>query len=197
MSKRVHIAIIEPSEIIRSGVVAVLARLGAFGYDIQEISDLSSVTQLLKRSMPDITIVNPSHLGLVSPSMLRSEVGSKSMSIIALQSNVADAQQLKEYDAVISIYDSAETIKDKLQAIVEREDSLDDKKELSAREREVVVCIVKGMTNKQIADELSLSPHTIIAHRRNIAGKLNISTPAGLTIYAIVNKLVDLSEVKA
>lgn len=197
MSKRVHIAIIEPSEIIRGGVVAVLGRLGSFGYDILEISDLSSAYHLLKRSMPDITIVNPSHMGLVSPSMLRSEVGSRGMSIVALQTSIADSSQLKEYDEVISIYDNTEAIKTKLHGIIERDDSVDDKKELSAREREVVVCIVKGMTNKQIAEELSLSPHTIIAHRRNISGKLNISTPAGLTIYAIVNKLVDISEVKA
>lgn len=66
---------------------------------------------------------------------------------------------------------------------------------LSQREKEVLTCIVKGMTNKETADTLFLSIHTIITHRRNIARKLQIHSPAGLTIYAIVNKLVDLSEV--
>ena len=45
------------------------------------------------------------------------------------------------------------------------------------------------MTNKQIAERLCLSAHTVITHRRNIAGKLQIHSPAGLTIYAIVNKV--------
>lgn len=67
---------------------------------------------------------------------------------------------------------------------------------LSAREREIVVCVVKGLTNKQIADALCISAHTVITHRRNIASKLQIHSAAGLTIYAIVNKLVELSEIK-
>ncbi len=66
---------------------------------------------------------------------------------------------------------------------------------LSAREREIIVCVVKGMTNKQIADTLCISAHTVITHRRNIATKLQIHSAAGLTIYAIVNKLVELSEI--
>ncbi len=67
---------------------------------------------------------------------------------------------------------------------------------LSAREREIIACVVKGMTNKETADALCLSVHTVITHRRNIARKLQIHSPAGLTIYAIVNKLVDISEIK-
>lgn len=67
---------------------------------------------------------------------------------------------------------------------------------LSAREKEIIVCVVKGMTNKQIADTLCISTHTVITHRRNIASKLQIHSAAGLTIYAIVNKLVELSEIK-
>lgn len=67
---------------------------------------------------------------------------------------------------------------------------------LSAREREIIICVVKGLTNKEIADELCISTHTVITHRRNIAAKLQIHSAAGLTIYAIVNKLVELSEIK-
>jgi DNA-binding NarL/FixJ family response regulator len=55
---------------------------------------------------------------------------------------------------------------------------------------------VKGMTNKEIAEQLYLSIHTVITHRRNISKKLQIHSAAGLTIYAIVNKLVEIGEVK-
>ncbi|MBR3846073.1 MAG: helix-turn-helix transcriptional regulator [Alistipes sp.] len=68
--------------------------------------------------------------------------------------------------------------------------------ELSTREKEIIVCVVKGLTNKEIAEELCISAHTVITHRRNIASKLQIHSTAGLTIYAIVNKLVELSEIQ-
>jgi regulator of cell morphogenesis and NO signaling len=67
---------------------------------------------------------------------------------------------------------------------------------LSDRERDVIVSLVQGMSNKEIADHLCISVNTVITHRRNIARKLQIHSPAGLTIYAIVNNLVDISSVK-
>ncbi|MDT3388694.1 MAG: LuxR C-terminal-related transcriptional regulator [Bacteroidota bacterium] len=67
---------------------------------------------------------------------------------------------------------------------------------LSEREREVIVALVQGMTNKEIASQLNIALSTVITHRRNIARKLQIRSAAGLTIYAIVNNLVDISTVK-
>ena len=67
---------------------------------------------------------------------------------------------------------------------------------LSDREKDVSITLVQGMSNKEIADHLCISVNTVITHRRNIARKLQIHSPAGLTIYAIVNNLVDISSVK-
>ena len=67
---------------------------------------------------------------------------------------------------------------------------------LSERERDVIIGVVQGLQNKEIADRLFISVNTVITHRRNIARKLQIHSPAGLTIYAIVNGLVDISSVK-
>ena len=61
---------------------------------------------------------------------------------------------------------------------------------LSEREKEIISCVAKGMSNKEIAEELFLSVHTVTTHRRNISAKLQIHSPAGLTIFAIVNKLI-------
>ena len=71
----------------------------------------------------------------------------------------------------------------------------DNADNLSEREKEVIISLVQGMTNKEIADHLCISINTVITHRRNIARKLQIHSPAGLTIYAIVNNLVDISTV--
>ena len=72
----------------------------------------------------------------------------------------------------------------------------DISEQLSDREKDVVVALVQGMSNKQIAEHLFISVNTVITHRRNIARKLQIHSSAGLTIYAIVNGLVDISSVK-
>lgn len=67
---------------------------------------------------------------------------------------------------------------------------------LSDREKEVIICVVKGMANKEIADKLFISVNTVMTHRRNISRKLQIHSPAGLTIYAIVNGLINLDDIK-
>ena len=71
----------------------------------------------------------------------------------------------------------------------------DNAETLSERERDVIIAVVQGMQNKEIADHLCISINTVITHRRNIARKLQIHSAAGLTIYAIVNGLVDISSV--
>jgi regulator of cell morphogenesis and NO signaling len=67
---------------------------------------------------------------------------------------------------------------------------------LSEREKEIIVQVVKGLSNKEIAEALFISVNTVMTHRRNIARKLQIRSAAGLTIYAIVNGLVNLDDVQ-
>lgn len=66
---------------------------------------------------------------------------------------------------------------------------------LSEREKEIVACVAKGLSNKEIAEYLFLSINTVTTHRRNIAKKLSIHSSAGITIYAIVNHLVKIEDV--
>ena len=67
---------------------------------------------------------------------------------------------------------------------------------LSEREKDIIICVAKGMNNKEIADYLYLSVHTVTTHRRNISNKLQIHTTAGLIIYAIANKLVNIEDIQ-
>ena len=67
---------------------------------------------------------------------------------------------------------------------------------LSEREKEIVVQVVKGFSNKEIAENMFISINTVTTHRRNISRKLNIHSSAGLTIYAIVNGLISLEDAK-
>ena len=66
---------------------------------------------------------------------------------------------------------------------------------LSARERDVLALLVKGYINKEIASELNISPATVIYHRNNICEKLMTRSIGRLTIYAVLNNIVTLSEI--
>lgn len=74
--------------------------------------------------------------------------------------------------------------------------STQDTDALSERERDVLIQVVNGLSNKEIADKLFISIHTVMTHRKNITRKLNIHSTAGLTIYAIVNKLINIDSLK-
>ncbi|MDD2256436.1 MAG: helix-turn-helix transcriptional regulator [Bacteroidales bacterium] len=79
---------------------------------------------------------------------------------------------------------------------VKESKSSSENDELSDREKEIVCGVAKGMSNKEIADELFISIHTVITHRRNISRKLSIHSTAGLTVYAILNNLIDIETLR-
>ncbi|MFI3279647.1 MAG: LuxR C-terminal-related transcriptional regulator [Rikenellaceae bacterium] len=196
MSKRIQIIIAEPSAVIRCGVEALLQREEEFSCEVMHVSDASIFSARGGKLSADLIIVNPSFLGVFSPSQLKAELGGEEIKIVALQSSFIDQGLLHNYDETISIYESGEMIVKKIVALMRNTEEAENKKELSAREKEIIVCVAKGMINKQIAETLHLSTHTVIAHRRNIANKLQIHSPSGLTIYAIVNKLVDIADIQ-
>jgi DNA-binding CsgD family transcriptional regulator len=178
-------------------MISLLQQLNMIQMDVFEVTDLDQLKSIVGRQIPDILIINPSALGSVSLPQIKKEANNRELKCIALQNSLFDHSVLKAYDEVISIYDSAEQINDKLTRMIITDQELDKRHEsLTLREKEIIICIIKGMTNKQIAEKLFLSTHTIISHRRNISSKLQIHSTAGLTIYAIVNKLVELDEMK-
>ena len=197
MKPVVKVIVAEPSLIIRKGLLSVLKKISTLNLEVSEVADVQKLTASLSWHKPDVLIVNPSLAGVVpvvTGKRGADEVPPKS---IALQNSLVDASVLKMYDEVISVYDTAEQIREKFEKLVHAASEKVGRQEpLTEREKEIIVCVVKGMTNKQIAEQLCLSAHTVITHRRNIAGKLQIHSPAGLTIYAIVNKFVDINDVK-
>lgn len=193
------VVVAETSVIIRSGLTAVLKRIPNINAHPIEVSSPEALQNYIHLHTPDIVIANPTFGGWFDLQAFKSDNGKSGMKYIALVCSVIDTNALKEYDESIAICDDIETITTKINHLLhtEEEEEKDNEQEtLSLREKEIITCVVKGMTNKTIADKLFLSIHTVITHRRNIARKLQIHSPAGLTIYAIVNKLVELQDIK-
>ena len=190
MSALLNIAVAEPSAIIRSGLEAVLKRIPGFRIQIIEIATAELLQETLRSHKPDILIINPSLPGYYTIQLLKEETGCTEMKCIALLYAVADHALLRPYDDQINIYDSPDEIRHKLERLHTSPE------EETENEKEIVVCVVKGMTNREIADRLFLSTHTVVTHRRNIARKLQVHSASGLTVYAIVNKLVELNDIK-
>ena len=163
------LAVAEPSLVLRKGVVTVLERLSSQAVEIVEVEEPSLLVAQLRRHTPDLLIVNPATPGLPSPERLREEAHCPEMKCAALQMTMLDDAVLRAYDGVISIYDSAEQIGAKIAALTASDNVRDMRREpLSPREHEIVVCIVKGMTNKQIADCLRIrSSRTAATSRPN------------------------------
>jgi regulator of cell morphogenesis and NO signaling len=93
----------------------------------------------------------------------------------------------------LSMHDNIMRRKQKSEPTVSMESKIEM---LSEREQEIVKCVAKGMANKEIANTLCLSVHTVTTHRRNLCNKLGIHSPAGLTIFCIINNLVNIDEIK-
>lgn len=186
------------SFIVRSGLVSVLRHIPGLAATAFDVKTQESLRNYVAMHHPDVVIVNPVFDGLFDVKAFKADFKQEDMRVVAISSAVIDQNVLSGYDEHFLLYDSPDDVYDKIKKVLmtEKQENTGSTESLSNREREIIVCVVKGMTNKEIAEKLCLSIHTVITHRRNISNKLQIRSAAGLTIYAIVNKLVDIKDVK-
>lgn len=192
------VLLIVPSKIVARGIEAVLSELGEFRVE-GILTDLSHASQMRLRNIDaDVIILDPVVFDFVSRSSVRSHISEYSdAAVVGLQTIPMDDEQKKQYDALIGLNDDPVLIVRKLrESLDSRLDNPETEEyDLSAREKEILVCVAKGMLNKEIADACNLSIHTVITHRKNITRKTGIKTVAGLTVYALLNNLIDSSSI--
>ena len=198
---KIKIVVAETSPIICAGTVMSLRRIESCDFIVMEAHNYEDLRSCIISTHPDAIIVNPNFIPGFLPAGIRNDTG-HNCPVIAIETGQYDKTVLDLYDGSISIVDDMDTLSGKILSVVAPQDGSAQENEtgrdhdtLSTREKEIVTYVVKGFTNKEIAERLFLSVHTVVTHRRNIARKLDIHSPTGLTIYAIVNKLVDLSEI--
>lgn len=186
------VALIEPSEIVATGIAEIINRNPEF----RVTQTLSTPTYYSTNNDLDIIIINPVVIDYNERFDIRSSLGNTNCILIALTHSNYEESVLRQYDDCIGIYDNATRIIQKLKNAIEEnsQSPRNDINELSQRERDILSAVAKGMTNKEIADEFNISVYTVISHRRNISQKLGINSIPGLTVYAIMNKLVDITD---
>jgi DNA-binding NarL/FixJ family response regulator len=144
----------------------------------------------------NMLVVNPSLLGYEGKDfLLKLSKEYPHVSLVALVTSCLEHSSLAPYGGIIDIYDSKQKIVGKLNEWVnDNNPKKNDDVELSKRETDVLVAVAKGMMNKEIADQMNISIHTVISHRKNITRKTGIKSVSGLTVYALLNNLINEDE---
>ena len=189
--RRYRIAIVEPSVIIAQGVASILRSSGEA--DVVAIyPTLRAYADRLPVKDVEVVVVGSQ---VAVGAQLRSEL--QGVAVVLLSTTVVDEETLRQVDGVINIYDDEAALMRKLRTAVEQGETnpYSDSHDLSERERDVLILAAKGMANKEIADRLNISIHTVMSHRKNITHKTGIKSVAGLTVYALLNNLLDQSDV--
>lgn len=188
------VLLIMPSKIVARGLESVLGELGEFRVE-GILTDVSRTSEArLKNIDADVIVVDPAVFDYTSRGAGKSRLSEYSdAAVVALQTLTMSDDDLKMYDGAVSLFEEPVTIVRKLrEAVTSRQENPEaEGYDLSAREKEILVCVAKGMLNKEIADHCNLSIHTVITHRKNITRKTGIKTVAGLTVYALLNNLID------
>ncbi len=195
MSHRVIIC--EASEIIANGLYEIIQGMAGFAVSCR-VDTPENLSEKILASDCNILIINPMLLGFSDrnlPSQLVKEYAH--LSVVALVTTCIDPTALKQYDGAIEINDPKLKVINKLNQIAQSDEKTEksDDVELSKREIDVLVYVAKGLMNKEIADQMNISIHTVISHRKNITRKTGIKSVSGLTVYALLNNLIDETEV--
>ncbi|MBR5385558.1 MAG: response regulator transcription factor [Bacteroidales bacterium] len=199
MTEKKNVLLIIPSLMVARGIEQILGEVGEFKV-IGILSDLSrGSANRLRNIEADVVVIDPIVFDYESRANGRSVLADfTDAPAVAIETSLMDEETLRPYDAVIGIYDAPTTVVRKLRSAVESQQDSPraEGEELSSREKEILVSVAKGMLNKEIADQYNISIYTVITHRKNITRKTGIKTVAGLTVYALLNNLIDINSIE-
>ncbi len=192
------IAIAEPSIMLRIGLEQLLRELPDAEV-VFSTDNLNSLYARINALRPDILIVNPLLFDYVKRATIRAEFDNlPNLRLIGLVTSYIESQHQRQYAGVIELNDDFQRIKSTLNQVTNSLQSDGDEPDtdpLSDREKEVLICLSKGLKNNEIADTLNISVHTVITHRKNIVRKTGIKSVAALTVYAILNNLIEEKDI--
>lgn len=192
---RNRVILCEASEIIANGLAEIIDSMALFDV-VARLDSPEHLSEKITTSDANLLIINPLLLGYQNKAFI-AQLGKEhpNLIIIALATSILDLTMLTHYSGVIEINDTRSKILSKMNEFAQSETTKKaDDVELSKREIDVLVAVAKGMMNKEIADQMNISIHTVISHRKNITRKTGIKSVSGLTVYALLNNLIDEKE---
>lgn len=196
MSGRVtDIIIVETSEIIYEGISGILVNTGQL-FDIHSADNLCDLEQMNIKTKAGIVIINPVMIQnqLKYFQSLKKEMAD--FRWIGIIYSFIDPRILSELDAIVNINDPRNDLIASIMKLSNTDSQNDSQRmqqeTLSEREIDVLKLLVTGNANKEIADKLNISTHTVISHRKNISQKTGIKSVSGLTIYAVVKNIITI-----
>ena len=190
-----NVLILDSSELIRIGMCKAIS-LGLSVGHCHQHEEASNLCSWLERNKIDIMVCNTIFYNDLR--CIVAKLPSERPLMVGVVSNMFDEKIGSFFDELIYLNDPLDKIAKKLQMLVEKEHVPAAKlsTDLSDREREVLHLIAKGYSHKEISDELFISTHTVVTHRKNISQKLGIKSASGLTVYAILNNLIAPEEMQ-
>ena len=195
MSRKVFV--IHNSEIVRKGIVAILRSYFNFEYvQYAEIKDLKPNEDEFENGFLFIFLELADSIDLSAIHKLREK---NTIKIIGICRSKIESKNIHGFTNCISLNSESKDIIDIISSVLKETEKTTSKKndgdELSVREKDVLQLVALGNSNKEIAEKLFISIHTVISHRKNITEKLGIKSISGLTVYAILNKLIDTNSI--
>jgi len=195
MKKTKSVLIVEPSCIIVEGLMKILNESQSFE-TLCPLYDIDLLENRLASAKPDLLLINPTLQQATSRYTLKQIMQDYPLlTLVALVYQYVDSSVMRFFHGHLDIREERKRIEDllkeSLQSTSVNVSSEDNCYELSKRETDVLILIAKGLMNKEIADRLNISVHTVISHRKNISRKTDIHSSAGLAVYAMMNNLID------
>ncbi len=192
------IVIVEKSKIIREGLTAIL-----YAHEICSkvvcMEDFGEWSMLMRNTQPDLIILSPEASYEGKEKIRYKYKLSEDTFFVGLIYQYYNQKELADlFNEVIFITDSEDTIINKFKNLSSQnnENSSSSNEKLTDREKDVLKLLLRGLANKEVADQLSISPHTVVSHRKNIIEKTGIKSLSGLAVYAILNNIADMEDLK-
>ncbi|MDR2466282.1 MAG: response regulator transcription factor [Prevotellaceae bacterium] len=187
------IAIVERSKIIRTGLASIFKTHSLCSRTVK-MESFDDWDRAFRADKPDLLIVNPDCLRDADLDKIKSRFDlADELPVFALIYRLFEPETIAAFDEAIYITDSEDAVVGKLRNRYKKEQSPAEK--LTDREKDILRHLLKGLSNKEAADRLNISPHTVMTHRKNIIEKTGIRSLSGLAVYAIINNITDMNEI--
>lgn len=187
--------IIEPSVIILKGISELIIAIDA-RWKITCVDSINNSFKLNPDEAFSLVLINPILFNNTKSKLKKFSVHFKGLNQLGLISTYFDRKLCSNFIDCIYLNDDNVTIVNTITKYLqsEPEETIGSDNILSEREKDVVRILAYGKSHKEIAEELFISIHTVISHRKNISNKLGIKSAAALVIYAVANNIIDLND---